>query len=347
MPSAHAWRIVALIAGAAALIVGILILGGFPAGTVLLGLLDGAFGNADKIGKTLKEMTPLLIAGVAVFIALRAGLFNIGVEGQFMIGAMVCAVIALAMPGPLGMILGILGGAVGGALWAYPAALIKAYRNGHEVITTIMLNNIAAHFTTALVAGPIKDATQQGTTTASIPRLMPNVIGPSNAPDATFSPTSVPAVNLSLLIGLFLVGLVWVWLKKRVSGFEHEAVGANPGAATLAGIATRKVLVRAMLLSGGVGGIAGAIQVLAFEGRFYKDFSQGYGFDSLGVALLAGSNPFGLIPAALIFGAIKKGAATIGVLHTVPKGITLLILGVTIVVFAAIRYRKHVGRAHD
>lgn len=341
------WRIVALVAGAAALVVGILILGGFPAGKILLGMADGAFGNADKIGKTLKEMTPLLIAGVAVFIGLRAGLFNIGIEGQFMMGAMVCAVIALRLPGGFGMFLGILGGAVAGALWAYPAALIKAYRNGHEVITTIMLNNIAAHLTTALVSGPIKDPTQQGTTTASIPRLMPNVIGPSNAPDAVVTPTSVPAVNLSLVLGVLMVGVVWVWLRKRVSGYEHEAVGANPKAATLAGIATKRVLVKAMLMSGGVGGIAGALQVLAFEGRFYKDFSQGYGFDSLGVALLAGGNPFGLIPAALVFGAIKKGAATIGVLHGVPKGISLFILGLTIVVFAAIRYRQYVGRSHD
>lgn len=350
------WRIFALILAALGLVIGALVLGDFPAGKVLLDLVDGAFGNADKTGKTFKEMTPLLIAGVAVFIALRAGLFNIGVEGQFTIGAMVCAVIALRFPGTGGIILGVIGGAIAGAAWALPAALIKAYRNGHEVITTIMLNNIAAHLTTALVAGPIKDPSQQGTTTKDIGKLLPNVIGPTNDPaeamrqvqaNGAVAGANMPAVNLALILGLLMVVIVWVWLRKRVSGYEHEAVGANPKAATLAGIATKQVLTRAMLLSGGVGGIAGALQVLAFEGRYYKDFSQGYGFDSLGVALLAGSNPFGLIPAALAFGAIKKGAASIGVLHEVPKGISLFILGLTIIVFAAIRYRKQQRGAHD
>lgn len=323
------WRIGALALGAIALIVGALMLGGFDPVVVLRDMADGAFGSPDKIGKTLKEMTPLLIAGLAVFVGLRAGLFNIGIEGQFMVGAMVCAVIALRIPGGLGMALGTVGGGFAGALWAYPAALIKAYRNGHEVITTIMLNNIAVHLTTALVAGPLKDPSQQGPTTRDLETMMPNVIGS-------------PAVNLSLVLGLIMVAIVWVWLKKRVSGYELEAVGANPKAATLAGISTKKVLVKAMLFSGAGGGMAGALQVLAFEGRFYKDFSQGYGFDSLGVALLAGSNPIGVIPAALAFGAIKKGAATIGVLHGVPKGISLFILGLAIVVFAAIRYRKSV-----
>ncbi len=340
------WRIIALIAGAAALIVGILILGGFPVGKILMGMLDGSFGSAEKFGKTLKETTPLLIAGIAVFIGLRAGLFNIGVEGQFAMGAMVCAVIALRFPGPGGMVLGMIGGMAAGALWALPAALIKAYRNGHEVITTIMLNNIAGFLTAALVSGPIKDATQQGTTTAEIQSLMPNVIGPANTVAGASVKSSVPAVNLSLIIGLLIVGIVWFWLRRRVSGFEHEAVGANPKAATLAGIATKRVLTRAMTLSGGVGGLAGALQVLAFEGRFYKDFSQGYGFDSLGVGLLAGGNPIAVIPASLAFGAIKRGASALSI-DGVPKGISVFILGLTIVVFAAIHYRRHLGRTHD
>lgn len=340
------WRIFALIAGAIALIVGILILGGFPVGQILMGMADGAFGSAEKFGKTLKEATPLLIAGIAVFIGLRAGLFNIGVEGQFTMGAMVCAVIALRMPGIGGMILGMLGGMVAGALWALPAALIKAYRNGHEVITTIMLNNIAGFLTATLVSGAIKDPAQQGTTTAEISGLLPNVIGPPNSVAGASMDSKLPPVNLAIILGLLIVGIVWFWLKRRVSGFEHEAVGANPKAATLCGIATKQVLLRAMLLSGGVGGLAGALQVLAYEGRFYKDFSQGYGFDSLGVALLAGSNPLAVIPAALIFGGIKRGASALSI-DGVPKGISVFILGLTIIVFAAIHYRKHVGRSHD
>ncbi|MEQ1823674.1 MAG: ABC transporter permease [Fimbriimonadaceae bacterium] len=325
------WRLTFLIVGCLAAIWALLSIGGFPVATVFKDMVFGSFGNVKIFSKTLREVAPLLIAGTAVFVGLRAGLFNIGVEGQYTVGALACAAVAVWIPGPVGIVLGTICGMIVGALWAFPAAWIKAYRNGHEVITTIMLNNIATFATTALVAGPLKDPASDNTSTASIPMMLPSL-------------TKKPEITIALMVGVTLVTLLWYWIKRTVAGYELEAVGANPSAAEMAGIAVRRVTISAMLASGAIAGLAGALQVLVVEGRFYKDFAQGYGFDSLGVALLAGGNPLGLIPSAFAFGAIKKGASFITVEHGVPKGMTLIILGFSIVVFAAMRYRKQAMR---
>ena len=159
------WRLVAMIAGACAILAGAVLVAHESPIQSLQTLFHGSLGTPAAIAGTLREATPLLICGLAVFIALRAGLFNIGVEGQLLVGACACAVVAIRFPGTPGMILGVIAGMAAGALWALPAGLIKAYRNGHEVITTIMLNNVALFFTGALVSGPIKDKTQADTAT--------------------------------------------------------------------------------------------------------------------------------------------------------------------------------------
>ncbi len=294
-------------------------------------LLRGSLGSPKAISDTLREATPLLIAGVAVFLALKTGLFNIGVEGQFTVGACAAAAVALRFPGALGMFMGMIFGIVAGALWALPAGWIKAYRGGHEVITTIMLNNVAAFLTTALVAGPLKDPSQESTTTASI----------TDATKLSHLYNAGPwTINSGLLIGVLLaLALSW-WLKKTVSGYELRAVGANPTAAATAGIDSKKVMMRAMIASGAIGGLAGSIQVLAFQHRFYAGISSGYGFDALGVALLAGPAAIGLLPGALLFGVLAKGSTQLQILG-IPKGITGIVLGVLIIAAAAIRYRRN------
>lgn len=326
-------RLILLVVTAAAIVLGAVWAAGASPAETFSSLLKGALGSPGAIEGTLKEFVPLLLAGIAVFVGLKAGLFNIGVEGQFMMGAMVCAAVALRIPGPWGILLGVILGALAGGLWALPAAWIKAYRNGHEVITTIMLNNIAVQITTALVVGPLKDPSQQGTTTASLPAtaLLPSF-------------GTQPKVSVAIPLGLLMVAALWVYLTRTVKGYELQAVGQNAKAAVLAGISAQSVTFRAMVGSGVIGGVAGAIQVVAFEGRFYEGFSSGYGFDALGVALLAGGHPFLLIPSAFGFGVLTKGATTIQVLQGVPKGISFVILGLLIVVFAAIRYRKAQGR---
>jgi simple sugar transport system permease protein len=324
------WRLVAMIAGACAILAGAVLVAHESPIQSLQTLFHGSLGTPAAIAGTLREATPLLICGLAVFIALRAGLFNIGVEGQLLVGACACAVVAIRFPGTPGMILGVIAGMAAGALWALPAGLIKAYRNGHEVITTIMLNNVALFFTGALVSGPIKDKTQADTAT-------PYVAASSRMPWVYQTPTV--QVNFSLVLGVLLAVGLALWLKKTVAGYELQAVGSNRVAARFAGISPQKVTMLAMTISGSLGGLAGAVQVLAYEGRFYDGFSPGYGFDALGVALLAGGSAYGVLPSSLLFGILSKGGTALQI-DGVPKGITTVVLGMLILIAAAIRYRK-------
>ncbi|CAN5424390.1 ABC transporter permease [soil metagenome] len=324
-------RIALLAAAGLALIAGLLLVTHFSPFAAASTLVSGSFGSAHAISGTLRETTPLLFAGLAVFLALRAGLFNIGAEGQLLVGAAATAAVALKIPGFLGIALGLIAGMVAGALWAWPAGLIRAYRNGHEVITTIMLNRVASLATDWLVGsqGPLRDPATGSTTTAVLPHA-------SRLPDLVKPPL---AVSSGLLIGLLLTVALWWWLGRTVSGYELRATGANPIAARFAGIEPKRVMVRAMLASGALAGLGGAVQVLAFEGRFYQGFSPGYGFDALGVALLAGGNALLTIPAALLFGALSQGGTRLGITG-VPKEITGVILGVVILIAGALRYRK-------
>jgi simple sugar transport system permease protein len=297
-------------------------------------LVRGSMGTKNAWNETLKLTTPLLIAGLAVFIALRAGLFNIGAEGQLLVGGLCGTVVALNVEGVLGTVLACLAGLVAGGLWALPAGLIKAYRNGHEVITTIMLNNIAAALVAGLVAGPLR---QEGMSTST------EVVAESTWLPSLYE--NVPfRLNIALVGALLLVWGVAVWIKRTVAGYELSATGANPKAAATAGVEVKRVTVRAMTVSGALSGLAGAVQVLAYEHNFYVGFSSGFGFDALGVALLAGGSPWGAVPSALLFGALGKGTTSIQVLG-VPKGLSGILLGVIIIVFAAYRYRR--VKSHD
>jgi simple sugar transport system permease protein len=227
------------------------------------------------------------------------------------------------------MVLGAMAAILAGAAWALPAGLIRAYRNGHEVITTIMLNNVAALVTTALVAGPFKAVGHESPSTSP---LAPN----QRMPMILTSPFDLsPALCIAILMA---AGLAW-WLTSTVRGYELRAAGASPVAATFAGIDTKAVLWRTMSISGGIAGLGGAMLVLGSEGRFYSGFSPGYGFDALGVALLAGGSAIALLPASLFFGALSKGGTSIQILG-VPKGITTVVLGLVILVAAALRYRR-------
>ena len=329
------WRLIALFVGAVGILVGALLLAGSSPGTTIAVLLKGSLGSPSAIAGTIREMTPLLIADVAVFLGLRAGLFNIGVEGQLLVGAATTAGIALGIPGPAGIVLGLIGGSAAGALWALPAGWIRAYRNGHEVITTIMLNNVAFSFTDWLLTGPLKDPKQESPTTATLAASsrLPNLY---DKPPVTLS--------TALLLALIVTAALGYWLKRRVAGFELQAVGANPTAAEVAGIDPKRTMLSAMLGSGAIAGLAGAVQVLAYEGRFYSGFSPGYGFDALGVALLAGNSSVGLIPSSLLFGVLVKGGTSLQI-EGVPKGITIVVLGFLILLAAAIRYRRFNPRA--
>ncbi len=323
-------KITALIAGALAILATGLLISGVSPMEATKTLFQGSLGSLGAFSGTLKETAPLLILGLGVYIALKAGLFNIGVEGQFLVGATLAATVGLRVQGPVGILLSILVACLGGMLWALPAGLIKAYRNGHEVITTIMMNYVAGRFTDFLVQGPLKAAGSQEASTAD---LATDTRIPALINSGAFE------LGWSICVGVIGVIMLWFWMRKTVAGYELQAVGANPTASKFAGISAKKIQVWAMSLSGGIAGIAGAFQVLAYEGRFYQGFSPGYGFDALGVALLAGNSAIGLIPASLLFGILAKGGVSLQA-NGVPKGITSVVLGAMILVAASIRFRS-------
>lgn len=328
------WRLPILLGGALLVIMVVIMLAGKSPIAVVQEVIRGSLGTPRVRTLTLKETTPLLVAGLGVFIALRAGLFNIGIEGQLVAGALTAAVIGLKVPGPMGMILAMAGAILVGVLAALLPALIRIYRGGHEVITTIMLNNIIVQIANGLIAGPFKGADQTSDRTSALS-------------DSTMMKPLFEAgmfrVYPSLLIGILMVVAFAIWMKRSIGGFELNAVGANKTAAEYAGINSQGVMLRAFLTSGALGGLTGALLVLAHEGQFYAGFSPGYGFDALGVALLAGPAAWGLLPAAFGFGLLNQGQNAL-ITMGISKGLTGVILGALIIVMAGLRYREMKNR---
>jgi general nucleoside transport system permease protein len=287
-------------------------------------LWAGSLGSPDAWGRTLGQATPLLLTGIAVAVGLSVGLFNIGAEGQLAVGGLVAAVVAASVPGVLAVPLGLVCGGLAGAAWAWLPAWLKLRRGAHEVITAILLNYVARNLTRWLATGLLKDPTGQAPQTASVHATLPRLVPGHD-------------VHAGLLLGLLAVGGVAWALARTVWGYETRLVGQNAEAARAAGIDVAKVTRRAFLLSGALAGLAGAVVVLGIVPfhRFPADFyGIGYGFDGLAVALLAGSQAWGVLPAALLFGALGAGADQMSFATDVPKQLAqvvqaLLILGLS------------------
>ncbi len=297
--------------------------------TVIQTMLGAWLENATLTNRMLESATALIILGVSVSIALRAGLFNIGSQGQFLMGGLAGTVVALRVPGVFGIVLGIIAGGLAGGLWALPAGLLKSWRGAHEVISTIMLNNIAIVTVQYLVSGPLLGTTNGFPGTASFEQS--SKIPPVFRVDFY-------VISLSLVASiLFYFGYSW-WSRSTVDGYEFAAVGENPTAARFAGIKSKAIINRAMVLSGIISGIGGALQVLAFRTNFDADFASSYGFDALGVALMSGGNPWLVLPSALLFAVLGVGSNRLQSLPTpVSSGVGLVIMAILVVIAAAIR----------
>jgi general nucleoside transport system permease protein len=268
-----------------------------------LALFQGAFTNHNAFAETLVSTTPYALLGLAVALGFRAGLFNIGAEGQFYIGSLTGIFVAYSihgLPAVIEIPLGLLAGMAGGALWASIAGALKARFGAHEVITTIMLNYISF-----LVASYLVDT----------PGLMlaPHVSTP-RTPDA--DPNAILPIILSgsrlhlgFIVALVMVPAVWFLIQRTTIGFRLRAVGFNQGAARTAGISVGWTIVLTMALSGALAGLAGIVQVLGVNFHMTDTVAAGYGFDAIAVALLARSNPWGVLPAAFLFGALHNGAS--------------------------------------
>ncbi len=264
------------------------------------GLFMGAIGSPRSISYTLVEATPYIFGGLAVMVGFRGGLFNIGVEGQIAVGSMCAAIVGAFVTLPVGLhaIVAFAAGALGGAVWGAIPGWLRARTGAHEVITTIMFNYIAIRATDYLIKVPFRDhaSTAQRTPYIAPGAELPFLFGPEYR------------LHMGFLIAIAMVFLTNWLMNRTIFGFEIRTVGANPDAADYAGIDVSRSLVTTMAYSGLLAGMAGAIQVLGLEHNLKASFSAGYGFDSIAIALLAASNPIGVLPAAIFWGALRNGA---------------------------------------
>jgi general nucleoside transport system permease protein len=302
-------------------------------------LFRGAFGGANGLPRTLAKATPLIFTGLAVAVALRAGLFNIGAEGQLLVGGLAAAWAGFAirgLPPFLHVPLAMAAGAAAGALWAFVPGLLKAWRGTHEVIVTIMMNYIAINLTHYVVNHPLKDPTTLATAT---PRIQPSA--QLWLVEDTYKQFSGTNFSIGFLLALLAAAGFAFFIRRTALGYEIRAVGLGADAARVAGISVPRTVVTAMCLSGALAGIAGAVEVLAVHHRFLDQFSPGYGFDSIAVALLGGMNAVGVTLSALLFGGLNSGAISMesGFTET-PRQIAGIVQAVVIIAVGAQYLRR-------
>jgi simple sugar transport system permease protein len=321
----------------------VLFIGDSPVETYRL-LLGSAFSWPDGIGYTLFFATPLIFTGLAVAVALRGGLLNIGAEGQLYVAAFSTAWVGITfanLPAVLLIPLCCLAGIAAGAVWAAIPGVLKARFGSHEVINTIMLNFIAValvgyltqyHYRTPgdpiMESAPISAA-------ARIPRLGQFIPG---------LPARIP-LNVAFLLALLSCWLVYVLLWRTKWGYEIRATGQNPTAAEYGGVSIRKEIVLTMAISGALAGMVGINEVLGYRYRYYDGFSDNYGFTGIAVALLGRNHPLGVIVAALLFAVLQRGGVPVDAFTQLVSKDIVLILQALVILFVAAEglFRSRVG----
>ncbi|HEX7196499.1 MAG TPA: ABC transporter permease [Candidatus Limnocylindria bacterium] len=301
-------------------------------------LFQGAFGSIRGVVFSVVSATPLILGGMAVGLGFKAGLFNIGAQGQFLMGALGSAAAGAYLAGasPLMAIpVAILAGGLLGAAWGFIPGALKAWTGAHEVVTTIMLNFIAGALIGYLITGPLE-----------APGFSFSRTGPlGNAELPTF-PVFGANVHLGVLIAFALVPAVWWLVWRSTLGFEIRTVGANPDAARYAGMHPALITILTMSLCGMLAGLAGAGQILGISHFMNASYGTSIGFDSISVALLGRAHPVGITLAALLFGAMRAGSGLMQIEAGIPVEIIdviqatiLLFLAADLVIRRALRIR--------
>lgn len=290
-------------------------------------LLRGALGSPRAISETLTLSTPLILAGLAVAFAFKAGLFNIGANGQLIMGATGAAFVALNwdLPFPLHLLLCLVAAMVAGGIWAGIAGVLRATTGAHEVITTIMLNFIALrlleYFLTTrffLPTGQFNPVSRPIPDSAKLPRF-----------------TDTQRVSLGIVVAVLAVLVVWWILRRSTWGFEVQAMGLNQSAARYAGMRTALLISLAMVVAGSLAGLGGATIILGVSPALTAGVAGSIGFDAIAVALLGRSSPFGVLAAALLFGGLQAGALTMQAETSTPIDIVTVIQALILVFVAA------------
>jgi simple sugar transport system permease protein len=307
-----------------------------------VGLFEGAFGSASALSETTVWATPYIFAGLAVALAFKGGLFNIGAEGQLAFGAVASALVGFSLP-QLGVNLPAIlfvpltvgAGVLAGAIWGAIPGWLKARFGGHEVINTIMMNYVALNITSFLLNGPMKDPNP-----ANVSARTPMIS------DSARIPPIVEGFRMhwGFILALLVAALIWWLLWKTTLGFEIRTTGTNPDAARYAGINVKRMIVITMVLSGALAGLAGSIEVTALNYRHELGFSIGYGFDAIAIALLGKTHPMGVVLASILFGAMKNGATRMQFMTQIPVDIISVIQALILLFVAADAIVRYIFR---
>jgi len=321
------WKPALGIASALALSWLLLTLAGYDAKVAFEALWNASFKNPRAIGSWLNKACPLLFTGIAVSLSFRCNVFNIGTEGQFLLGAVAATLVGTSLtglPGWLIIILMFIAGAIAGGIWGYIPGMLKARYGVSEVITTIMFNYIATQFIGYLVRGPMLDVSQTEPQSVTIAQ---------NAYLSYLMPET--RLHIGFFLGLIMAVLVFIWLFRTYYGYEVRAVGYNPTAARCGGINIKRTMVVAMVASGAIAGLGGAIELAGTSHYLFENISPGYGYTAIAVAILASSNPLGVIISSLLFGFLNAGSTAMQRAADVSASFVNIFQGV-IVIFVAL-----------
>ena len=300
---------------------------GFPLLASIKVAVEGSFGDARAIADTLVFMTPRLLVALGALVAIRGGMFNLGGEGQLQMGAMGAMLPYLAFGdiGPALLPLSILGGALCGALWGVIPAVLKLWRGADEIIVTLLMNFIAIYWVKYLVQGPMRPAGSTFNMSAQLPT------------DGVFLPLIAGTrLHLGVILAVLIAVGLWVLLQHTAFGLKLRASGQSPGFVRLQGQSAGQMILSSMALSGAIGGLAGAFEVLGVQYRLIDGFSSGLGFEGLAVSFLAGLEPFGALLVSLYFGAINNAALALQTSLSIPAALADVLSGLPILLLAVI-----------
>ncbi|MBD2447374.1 ABC transporter permease [Nostoc sp. FACHB-152] len=317
-----------LIAIASALIVGaiLIIFAGANPITAYTALFQESLSTYFGFGNTLTKMTPLLFTSLGVLVALKAGQFNIGGEGQIYLGALGSTLIGLyvqGLPAIIHIPLALLAGFIFGAVWGWIPGYLKAVRGVNEVITTLLLNYIAINLISYLVQNPLKAPTA------------PSPYSPLIAKSAQL-PIILPGslAHAGIILALITAAILWILLVRSPLGYQITAVGFNPIAARYARMSVERTIMFVMALAGGLAGLAGATEVMGLKYRLFEQISPGYGFDAIAIAFLSRGNIGGVVLTSLFFAALRSGANVMQRSAGVPVTVVYAIQGLTVLFIA-------------
>lgn len=282
----------------------------------------GSFGSLAAWGETIVKTAPLILTGLAFALSAKCGLLNVGAEGQIYMGGLAATMVALygsGLPMIIHLPLCLLCGCTAGALWGGLAGWLKVQFQADEMITTIMLNYIATSFANYMVTGILRDPAGTLPQTARVPetaRMVQFISG--------------TRIHVGVLLAFLCVGVYFVFLWKTQAGYRTRVVGLSRGAALYAGIDPKRHVVLVMLISGAFSGLAGVCEILGLQIRMMQNFSPGYGFDGIAVAMLGNSTPVGIILSGFMFGGLKAGSNMMQMTTQVPSATISLVQGLVI-----------------